>query len=206
MGAIPIQPLAIQTYRSALVIEARQLAYLEAMDIPVWVLRQQASPAPVGHAQSPPQVQEVIAKPAAVEAVTADPVAAEPAGADQVRSPGLKLSPGAGGVMLVCARDSDSASKKSNDITRALGKMPVWAWPAADEQALSAADAVEENLFTCVAIFGEALGHLLFGDEIPSSLGSARLVLLPAMSELTNSAAARRELWSVLCRSGMIVS
>lgn len=115
------------------------------------------------------------------------------------------MGPGAGGVMLICAKDSDSASKMANDISRALGKMPVWSWPDSDEQAIAPADAVGENLFTCVAVFGELLGRLMFGSEIPTALGSAKLVILPSMSELASKASARRELWSVLCRSGIIV-
>lgn len=189
-------------------IEARQQAYLEAMNIPVWVERdqsayignfeetvsgnQQAATIPVDTASAAPLSQE--AKAAASS--TSSPAL----------SPGLKLGPGAGGVMLICAKDSDSASKMANDISRALGKMPVWGWPDNDEQAISPGDAVDENLFTCVAVFGEALGRLMFGNEIPAALGSAKLVMLPSMSELVSKASARRELWSVLCRSGMIVS
>ena len=108
--------------------------------------------------------------------------------------------------MLICAKDSDSASKIANDISRSLGRMPVWAWPDSDKQSILPGDAVDENLFTCVAVFGEATGRLLFGNNLPASLGSAKLVQLPAMAELAGNESARRELWSILCRSGMIVS
>jgi DNA polymerase III psi subunit len=194
------------------VIEERQRAYLEAMNIPLWELRDQPVEIHTPVVEVPLQVEKTPAAPTpAVSQVEVETTGGEAAAEHQKtkksasHTPGLNLGPGAGGVMLVCAKDSDSSSKIANDISRALGKMPVWAWPDAAEQSVSPADAVNENLFTCVAVFGEALSHLLFGDEIPGSLGSAKLVQLPAMSELASSASARRELWSVLCRSGMIV-
>ena len=230
------------------VIEARQQAYLEAMNIPVWVERDQsayleagevtqvsevstpeskadtasaaalpqdASPNPKQPA--PDRVEQAASAPVfATDKPVVDQVATESAtkqvtplaevAPSTAASPGLKLGPGAGGVMLICSKDSDSASKMANDISRALGKMPVWSWPDSDESAISPGDAVDENLFTCVAVFGEALGRLMFGNEMPAALGSAKLVMLPSMTELTSDASARRELWSVLCRSGMIVS
>lgn len=159
-------------------IEKRQHAYLEAMNIPVWVTRLQ-----------PEALME-----------------ASPATAATSASQGLKLGPGSDGVLLVCASASDSASKLANDIVRVLPKTPVWGWPDIDDSAVTPAEAVNENLFTCVAVFGEALGQLLFGQQMPAALGSATVVILPAMSELTSSADARRKLWSDLCRSGMITA
>lgn len=163
-------------------IEKRQHAYLEAMNIPVWVARQQ----PATLVEPPPVTVQ--------------------AAADKTASQGLKLGPGSDGVLLVCASGSDAASKLANDIARVLPKTPVWGWPDSDDSAVTPADAVNENLFTCVAVFGEALGQLLFGQQVPAALGSATVVILPAMSELTSNADARRKLWVELCRSGMIVA
>ena len=123
---------------------------------------------------------------------------------DPEQAPGLKLGPGGGGILLVCAADTDSASRLANDISRALGGVPVWAWPLADASAVKLGEAVEENLFTTVAVFGDKLAEQFFGSELPANLNSARLVLLPAMQELENRAEARQLLWATFCRSGMV--
>ena len=73
--------------------------------------------------------------------------------------PGLKLGPGGGGILLICAADTDSASRLANDIGRALASVPVWAWPHCDASAVKLTDAVEENLFTAVAVFGKKLAE-----------------------------------------------
>lgn len=151
-------------------ISNRQLAYLDAMDIAVWSLREPTSTA---------------------------------ASAD-VTVVGLKLGPGGGGVLLICAADTDSASRLANDISRAIGSLPVWAWPHAETRAVNLTSVVEENLFTTVAFFGNELATQFFDGDIPDSLNSAKLVLLPAMQDLQNQPEARRTLWATLCRFGMV--
>jgi len=153
-------------------ISYRQQAYLDAMDIGVWCLRETSSPA----------------APALDSA------------------PGLKLGPGGGGVLLICAADTDSASRLANDISRALGNVPVWAWPEPGDSATSLTCAVEDNLFTTVAIFGNELANKFFSDELPVSLGSAKLVLFPAMEDIQSQAEARQALWATLCHTGMVAN
>jgi len=151
-------------------IKGRQQAYLDAMDIGVWCLRD------------------------VVKAT--EPSKYVPAN--------LKLGPGSGGVLLVCAADSDSASRLSSDISRCLSNVPVWAWPDTNPGSIKIADAVEENLFTTVAIFGRALTAQLFDRDMPSHLNSAKLVQLPSMEDIQSQAGARQTLWKILCRSGMV--
>jgi len=151
-------------------INSRQQAYLDAMEIGVWQLRKVSIP------QAPAVVNEV----------------------------GLKLGPGGGGILLICAVDSDSASRLANDISRSVGSNPVWAWPHADTNAVRLSNAIEDHLFTTVAIFGDDLARALFDGDLPASLNSANIVLLPAMQGLQDSSEARKLLWSVLCRSGMV--
>ena len=150
-------------------ISVRQQAYLDAMDIGTWHLRESSFPGPAKN-----------------------------------KVPGLKLGPGGGGVLLICAVDTDSASRLANDISRALGSVPVWAWPDEDDSAVNLTSSVEENLFTTVAIFGHELAGQFFEGDLPASLGSANLVLLPAMPDLLGQAEARRALWAIFCRSGMV--
>ena len=152
--------------------KAGQRAYLDAMDIPIWVLR---------------------------NAVDID----IPDCASEMT---LKLGAGSGGVLLICAVDTDSASKLANDINRALGSVPVWSWPDTSEGTVSPEVAVDENLFTTVAVFGSELAAQFFGDNFPDNLNSANLVLLPSMRELESDADARKMLWAGLCRSGMVIA
>jgi DNA polymerase III psi subunit len=151
-------------------ISSRHQAYLEAMDIGVWCLREGILPETPATASSP----------------------------------GLKLGPGGGGILLVCAVDSDSASRLASDIGRAMGSNPVWAWPCTDANASLLPKAIEDNLFTTVAIFGEELAGTFFDGELPASLNAANIVLLPAMQDIQNNADARKLLWGALCRSGMV--
>lgn len=148
----------------------RKQAYLDAMDIDVWHLRE-----------------------------------SEPAGGIlQEMTPGLKLGPGNGGILLICATDAESASRLANDINRALVSNPVWAWPDTDPAAMKLSNAVAEHLFTTVAFFGAAVAEQFFEGELPAMLNSSRLVLLPAIQDLQIRAEARQALWLSLCRSKLV--
>jgi DNA polymerase III psi subunit len=154
------------------------MAYLEAMGIGVWQLRAGA------------RITE----------------SAVPAASVVQGAAGLKLGPGSGGTLMVCADPADSATRLANDIVRALANVPVWAWPeaGANANAIGLPDAIEEHLFTTVAIFGDDLARQLFEDELPASLKAAKLILLPSMQEIQQQAEARRMLWDTFCRSGMV--
>lgn len=116
----------------------------------------------------------------------------------------LKLSPGSAGLLLICAADTESADRLANDINRTLGSAPVWAWPSDDTGTVDLPRAVDDKLFTTVAIFGEELAMKFFEGELPAHLNSAKLVLLPSMRDIQNRADARRTLWATLCRTGML--
>lgn len=151
--------------------DSRHQAYLEAMDIDVWSLREPVTPqAGVGES-----------------ALT------------------LRLGPGNGGLLLVCALDTDSSGRLANDINRVLGSTPVWAWPDDDSAAIGINQAVDENLFTMIGVFGIDLAIRLFGDESPAYLNSAKLVVLPSMRDVETRAESRRELWSLFCTTGLLV-
>ena len=149
---------------------AEQHAYLDAMGIPVWTLREMPC--------NEPLVSECELS--------------------------LKLGSGSGGILLICGTDTDSATKLANDISRSLGRVPVWSWPDDGEDAVKPAVAVDENLFTAVAVFGVGLAQQIFGRKLPANLNSANLVLLPSMNDLETGAGARQALWAELCRSGMV--
>jgi DNA polymerase III psi subunit len=185
-------------------VSKRQKAYLDAMGIGVWSLREQPQAAvdEVGESAFAGVPVDVVADVPADEPVhTPDMSPVE----DPAGTPGLKLGPGRGGVLLICAQDGDSASRLANDINRALGKPPVWAWPDTGSGAVKLDAAVQENLFTTVAIFGDELKQRYFEGELPASMHGASLVQLPAMQEISSRAEARRTLWAVLSRAGMLV-
>jgi hypothetical protein len=155
-------------------ISDRQHAYLDAIGIEVWSLRDSAMP--------PPSVDTV-------------PI---------VGASRLKVGSGSGGILLICAVDVDSASRLANDISRTLGSVPVWAWPNQESAAVDLVSAVEDKLFTTVAVFGDELAGQFFEGRLPDAVNSARLVILPSMLDIQTKADARRSLWACLCRSGMV--
>ena len=146
--------------------ESGRLAYLKAMEIPVWVLRdrEQADPA------------EIL---------------------------GVKLGPGSGQVLLLCNHVSETAGKLASDIARCLRAEPVWGWPAMDETAPALEEAVSEQLFTDILVFGSEVESAMFGGPAPELLGSAAVRRLPTISEIEGSHAARRSLWNALCNHGL---
>jgi DNA polymerase III psi subunit len=185
--------------RADQMISERQHAYLDAIGIEVWSLREsglltqpqlQAQPQP----QSRPLGQG--SAPAPVQVVETS---------SQKSGPSLRIGSGSGGLLLVCAADVDSASRLANDISRALGSVPVWAWPDDEETAVELATAVDEKLFTTVAVFGDDLTGRFFEGPLPSAVNSAKLVLLPSMQDIQTSAEARQSLWDTIYRSGMVV-
>ena len=99
-----------------------------------------------------------------------------------------------------------SPSTHGRTINRTIGRTPVWGWPHPGEQTVGLADAVEENLFTTVGIFGEQRGGKFFADGVPQSLKSANPVILPSMRDLEADAQARKVLWSALCRFALVRS
>lgn len=151
-------------------LDSRQQAYLDVMDIGVWTLRK------------PPMLESVVTE----------------------KATQLKLGPGSGGILLICAADTDTAGRLANDINRALGGAPVWAWPSSESGGVDLGLAVNENLFTLLAFFGKELAARFFDGEPPAHLSSAKLVLLPSMQEIQSLAEARRELWAAFCGSGML--
>ncbi len=142
-----------------------QRAYLEAMEIPVWVRKELAG-----------QVPDFV-------------------------SPALRLGPGSGHVLLICAAVDEPASRIAADIARSLKSEPVWAWPVPDEGTGNIIATVQEHLFTTVILFGEPLAKQVFNGAAPEALGSARLLVAPCLEEVAVSPAARQTLWKLICKA-----
>lgn len=159
----------------------RQLHYLQAMGVEVWLPR--GGP-PVGNpAQSPAQPVEQ--------------------GRQALPGVGLRLGPGNGSCLLVCAGPEQSATPLASDLARVLGATPVWAWPSEDPDSGALAQAVDDRLFTSVVVFGAGLAARVCGGEPPASCGSAQLLVGPDLEELLTQADARRQCWAVLRAGGL---
>ncbi|MGD8385206.1 MAG: hypothetical protein PVF89_07350 [Lysobacterales bacterium] len=120
-------------------------------------------------------------------------------------APALKLGPGDGGTLMVCATDAEAAGSLASDISRALSGVPVWAWPVeAEDGRVTLEQAVSERLFTNVAIFGAELAATMFPGSVPHKVQTASLVQLPSIPDLEQDGQARRGLWLELCRCGIM--
>jgi len=150
------------------VSEASQRAYLEAMEIPVWIRKELAERAP-----------------------------------DFV-PPGLMLGPGSSQVLFICSRIDEPAKRISADIVRTLKSEPVWAWPVASEDAPDLKTTVADRLFTTVLVLGESLAKDMFNQELPETLGSARILQAASLQELEMSPKLKRELWNLVNSNHLI--
>jgi len=124
------------------------------------------------------------------------------AGRDELA--GLRLGPGSGQFLLLCANAGETAGHLASDIARVFSAEPVWAWPAIDEPGQTAETAVDEHLFTTLVIFGAEAAGQVFGEDVPGVIGPARVLEAPAMKELANDPAARSRLWDTMCSKRLV--
>lgn len=156
--------------------EAQRLAYLKALEIPVWGLR--TDKWPEAQCELAP---EVISEP--------------------VR---LGVSAGSSGVLLVCDRQELPASALGSDLARVLAEPPVWAWPQVSPGGEELMDLVQAQLSTAVLIFGKDLAQRLLGSECPQQVGQARIRILPRLDQLSQRTGACREMWAALGEMALV--
>jgi DNA polymerase III psi subunit len=191
-------------------LDTRRRQYLEAMGISTWAPRlveQLTEEQPVAEklpADMPVASEVKLCEGASTAVEAPAPILEAPAVETPAATVGVKLGPGRAGILLVCASAAEPASRLANDIVRALGALPVWAWPQAGDDVVSIETAVAENLFTEVAVFGDDLAASLFSGKVPAKAGSASVVQLPSLAAVREQATARRALWNALCRAGMV--
>ena len=117
---------------------------------------------------------------------------------------GLRLGPGSGQFLLLCANAGETSGHLASDITRVFTAEPVWAWPAIDEPGQSVEAAIDERFFTTLVVFGPEAARQVFGKDTPGMIGPARVLVVPAMDELANDPAARCSLWNILCSKRLV--
>ena len=110
------------------------------------------------------------------------------------------VGPGSGNMLLLCHTARESATRLAADIGRSLGGDPVWAWPDPEgrQEYPALKDTIEQNLFTRVLLFGQALASQVFKTGMPEVIGSASLQVTADLGELAVDGMARRKLWQRL--------
>lgn len=169
-------------------MDARRLACLERIGIPVWVPRDTPPPPPAAVADVP-----VEAKPAPAT----EPVSATPSNT-------LVLGPGDASQLCICPGPEAAATPIAGDLARCLPAAPVWAWPGEGTGAMTAEAAVDERLFTEVVLFGDAAANALPGGVEADRLGKARVIRLPDLETLRRDPAARQLAWRTLVVEGLV--
>lgn len=113
----------------------------------------------------------------------------------------LTLGPGNGEVLMICASVDQPSGQIASDIARSLKYEPVWAWLCSADSGASVADAVSERLFTNAIIFGNDVAAALLGNNLPQTIHSARLLVVPSTEEISADPSQRKALWKILCNS-----
>lgn len=137
-----------------------------------------------------------------LEALGFDVWKAKPAEPDFNR---LVLQPGEGGTLLICELPDATASRIAADISRALVGDAVWAWPDPESarELPRLEDAVSQQLFTRVVVFGKNLQQHLFKGEVPAVVGSAGIILAERLEDLAVQGRAKRALWEQISGPGI---
>jgi len=158
-------------------MDARSLAYLEAMGIDVWSPR------------SGPRVDFGDGSPA-------------PPGARPIR-----LGDGEGDILCIGRTREEASEKLAIDISRAMRNAPVWSWPDLEsgqgEDSLCLEDAVKERLVTRILVFGNELAAILFGPIVPDVIVTARVHIVPGLDRLDRDRDAKRSLWRLMNEQGI---
>ncbi|MDX1459835.1 MAG: DNA polymerase III subunit psi [Xanthomonadales bacterium] len=116
---------------------------------------------------------------------------------------GVRVGPGNGSVLLLCADPEEASLPIAADIARALAGEPVWAWPEEGDEGEPLEAAVAERMLTHVVIMGSELETRLLGGPVSGVIGSAGVLRAPGMRELISSPSQRKSLWDQLCRHGL---
>ena len=115
------------------------------------------------------------------------------------------IQPGSGDTMLLCQKPEETAGRLAGDIARALAQSAVWAWPDQGDcsESSSLEQAIACHLFTRVVVFGEGLARQYFKADVPPVIGSASILVVNTMDEITVRGSAKQALWKHLSGPGL---
>lgn len=154
-------------------MDARRLAYLDAMDIDVWVPRGETSP-DAGQDESGPRL-----------------VLGEGEG-------DILCLVGTGEeAALQLAADIGRAMRRAPTWGWPAGN------PGYGAEVVNLENAVSDRQITCILVFGEGVASAVFGASRPDTVGTARIYLVPAIERLGSDRAAKRELWELMLEQGI---
>lgn len=157
-------------------MDARRLAYLEAMGIDVWQPRREPLPA-----------APAVASPRIVLGAGDGDILCIAHGAQES---GSKLAADISRAMRsppVWAWPSD-------------GTEPG---PPEEDGSMTVHGVAAERLLTRVLVFGEELAEALFGAAVPEVVAGARVHVAPALERLGHDREAKRILWRMMCEHGI---
>lgn len=154
-------------------MDARRLAYLDAMDIDVWVPCGEKSP-DAGEDGSGPRL--------VLGEGEGDILCLVGTGEEAA----LKLAADIGRAMR-CAP---------------TWAWPVGS-PGFGAEAFSLENAVSDRLITRVLVFGEGVASAVFGASRPDTVGTARVHLVPGIERLGSDRAAKHKLWELMLDEGI---
>lgn len=155
-------------------------SYLEALGIRRWVRRIPAEPG----SESP-----------AAEGALAEPSVDAPTGQG---ASGWRLGEAEGRCLLLCGDEQEADTVLAGDLARCLRGGTVWGWPEPDGGHPALPEALRQSAPAALIVFGEALAHAAFAGEAPERIGSAPVLVAPALAELRSSPARRRDCWQLL--------
>jgi hypothetical protein len=112
----------------------------------------------------------------------------------------LMLQPGEGGTLLVCDSPDATATRIAGDVARALAGEVVWAWPDPEggPESPTLEQAIGQQLFSRVVLFGAGLGGQMFRGETPPVVGSASITVSDSLDELAVRGTAKQVFWKQL--------
>lgn len=115
----------------------------------------------------------------------------------------LLIGHGTGNALLICDSAESSVTRLAGDIGRSLKGQAVWAWqdPEGHADHPNVQQAVEQNLFTRVIVFGEALGKNLFGGNAPDTVGTASVFVTSELADFAVRGSAKRTFWQHISAS-----
>jgi DNA polymerase III psi subunit len=112
----------------------------------------------------------------------------------------LSVGVGGGSTLLVCDAAGDCSTELARDLVRTVGGEPAWAWldPVDESGGEALGDVVSGRLITRILLFGRGTAQRLFQGSVPEIVGSATVMVVPALQELAVSGLARQTLWQQL--------
>lgn len=111
---------------------------------------------------------------------------------------GWRFDEAEGRCLLLCGDGEEAGTALAGDLARCLRGGAVWGWPEPDGGHSTFSEAFRQSAPAALIVFGEALARTAFAGEAPERVGSAPVLVAPALADLRSSPACRRDCWRLL--------